>query len=140
MERGHECDLLIQVPLATAAVSVYTPSGPLVIGHASVPAIVLTDGLEDVTTVCLDNIREIRGSSPDVVPYIQTITVRRVGTLVLFVVGEPLRLERGGVGLTGLICIIPASPPCPMVLGLQLDSWSANAAINRGGTLTKRQE
>lgn len=110
-ERCDEFDLLVQVALATAAVSVYTPSGRFVVRHASLPAIVLTDCLEDITTGCFDDIRKIRGGSPDVVPYIQTITVRRVGTLVLFVVGERRCLKHDGIGLTALICIIPVSPP-----------------------------
>lgn len=84
-------DLLVQVSLATTAVSVYTPSGRFAIGHASVPAIVLTDCLEDITTGSFDDIGEIRGGSPDVEPYIQTITIRRAGTLVLlFVVSESI--------------------------------------------------
>lgn len=91
---AKEHHLLVQVPLATTAVSVYTPSGRIGIGHASVPAIILTDGLEDITMASLDDIREIRGGSPDVVPYIQTIAVRRVGALILFVFGKPLVQSR----------------------------------------------
>ena len=86
-------DLLVQVSLATTAVSVYTPSGRFVVGHASVPAIVLTDRLKDITTGSFDDIGEIRGGSPDVEPYIQTIPVRRAGALILlFAVSERLRL------------------------------------------------
>lgn len=94
LDGANEYNLLVQVPLATAAVSVYTPSGRVGIGHASVPAVILTDCLEDITTASLDDIREIRGGSPDVVPYIQTIAVRRVGALILFVLGKPLVQSR----------------------------------------------
>jgi hypothetical protein len=56
--------------VGNGSISVYTPSDCSVIGHTSVPAIVLTDCLEDIATVCLHDIREIGGSSLDVVPYI----------------------------------------------------------------------